>query len=171
MDQLQDVAELSEVISIPAGESRGFFLEYQDPRNQENAPAIGVVTPVASIDWMLNDQADNSGSVLTGSGSITFAAFAETCVATLTNGSASVAYLTMFKVRGLPIQREPYVSIQGNDTASQSLYGIRDDTLETRPVSYTHLDVYKRQFRSCMVLNAVSIIRNGVHFGCTNTSK
>lgn len=132
VEQLQDVAELSEVISIPASESRGFWLEYQDPRNQENAPAIGVVTPVASIDWILNDQADNSGAVLTGSCSITFAAFAETCVATLTNGSASTAYLTRFAVRGMPIQREPYVSVQGNDTASQSLYGIRDDTLETR---------------------------------------
>lgn len=132
VSSVQPVALLTDIMTIPAGQSVGFFLEYQDPRNQEAAPALEIVTPVASLDWTLNGQADNSGAVLTGSASLAFAAFAETCVATVTNGSSTTGYLTLFQVRGQPVQREAYLSVLGESTASQSLYGVRDGTLETR---------------------------------------
>lgn len=129
---LQVVASITKPVRLGAGESIGFFLAYQDPRNQDTAPAVNVVTPVASEDWQVNAQSDGLGADLTAATTLQFFAFAETAVATVTNVGTATAYLTLFNVRGNPIQSDDAVSVIVDQIESQSLYGIKEGALETR---------------------------------------
>lgn len=137
VNSIQPIATMREILSFDAGQARGFFLSYEDPRNNDEAPAVEVAVPVASLDFQFNSQADGSGTNLTGSLDVDFFSFAETCVQTLTNLSGSTGYLTLYQVRGKPVQQDLPLSIVAELIESQSLYEIKDATLQTRLLGTT----------------------------------
>lgn len=137
VNSIQPIATMREILSFDAGQARGFFLSYEDPRNNDEAPAVEVAYPVASLDFQFNSQADGSGTNLTGSLDVDFFSFAETCVQTLTNLSGSTGYLTLYQVRGKPVQQDLPLSIVAELIESQSLYEIKDATLQTRLLGTT----------------------------------
>lgn len=87
-----------EVPSIPAGQTLIMFGDYS--YNGNSVPAINVITPVATTDYVLNSQSNGLGSDLTSSATLRFYDFGNTFKMALANGSASTAYVTLFKVRG-----------------------------------------------------------------------
>ena len=137
VNSVQPIATMREILSFDAGQARGFFLSYEDPRNNDEAPAVEVVNPVASLDYQFNTQADGSGSMITSSLAVSFFSFAETCVQTLTNYSGGTGYLTLYQVRGKPVQQDLPLSIVAELIESQSLYEIKDATLQTRLLGTT----------------------------------
>lgn len=87
-----------EVPSIAAGQTLILFVDYS--YNNDAVPAVNVITPVATTDYLLNSQSDGGGSNLTGSASLSFTDFGDTAKISITNGSGSLAYVTLLKVRG-----------------------------------------------------------------------
>lgn len=86
------------VPAIPAGQTLILFGDYSYDGNA--VPAVNVITPVATTDFTLNSQSDGLGTDLTSSATLYFYDFGNTFKMALTNGSASAAYVTLFKVRG-----------------------------------------------------------------------
>jgi hypothetical protein len=68
-----------------------------------DSPAKDVIQPVANTDYTAFDQTGGSGVDLTADISISVTAYAETAVMTITNNSASLAYLNLLKLRGNPL--------------------------------------------------------------------
>lgn len=91
------IFQMTEVVSIAAGETFTFFADYS--YNNEPTPAINVVTPVATTDYLFNSQADGGGTNYTSNLTITFYDFGESAKVSITNGG-STGYLTLFKIRG-----------------------------------------------------------------------
>lgn len=89
---------VGEIPSVPAGESLVLFGDYS--YNNARVPAVNVVTPVATTDWLWNSQSDGGGSNLTGSFTMTFRDFGDTFYIKFVNGSGSEGFLTLMKVRG-----------------------------------------------------------------------
>lgn len=87
-----------EIPTIPAGTTLVLFGDYS--YNNTPCPAVSVVTPVATTDFTMNTQSDGGGADLTSSFSVSFYDFGDTFKIVLTNGSASLAYMTLLKVRG-----------------------------------------------------------------------
>ena len=164
VNSLQVVAELQDVIAIPASGAVGFWLEYRDPRNLEAAPAIDVQTPVATTDFMTNTASDGSGSDTTGTTSVSVGLFAETAVNTVFNGTGSTVYLTRYQVRGEPIVRDPFIAVEYLDTDSQDSYGVQKRTIESRLIgTVSQAETRARDYVSIMAKPAPKItlgIRN-----------
>lgn len=132
VDSVQVIAELTEALAIPASGAVGFFLDYQDPRNQEAAPATEVVTPVSATDYLLNSESTGSGTDYTGQASVAVSLLAETAVSTIFNGTGAEVFLTRYRLRGKPISRRATVTVERVDEASQAQYGIEQLVLESR---------------------------------------
>lgn len=92
------IFQLSEVPSIASGEDLIIWVDYS--YNGKSVPAKNVVTPVATTDYLLNTQSDGGGTNLTSSVTLTFYDFGDTAKCIIHNGSGSLGYLTLFKVRG-----------------------------------------------------------------------
>lgn len=129
---VETLAALGEVIAIPASSGIGFWLNYLDPRNQEPAPAIGVLTPVQSVDWFTNAASDGGGADRTSTCSVSAVLFAESAVCSVFNGGGSTVYLTKLSIRGKSIQRLADISIDQINSQSIIDYGIREFNLESR---------------------------------------
>lgn len=87
-----------EVPSIPAGEELVIFGDYS--YNGDKVPAVNVITPVAGTDYTLNSQSNGSGTNLTSQIAVSFYDFGDTFKIKMKNNSASLAYVTLLKVRG-----------------------------------------------------------------------
>lgn len=132
VDSVQTIASLGEAITMAPGEIASFWLDYEDPAAAEAAPAVNVIWPVSSVDYLASSSLEGAGTDLTSALTLDFTGFAESCISTLTNTSTLTSHLRIFGVRGQPIQRQLTVSVEADQLASQSLYGIKDGTLETR---------------------------------------
>lgn len=64
------------------------------------APAVNVITPVATTDFLVNSQADGGGSNLTGSCTVTITDFGDNAKLVLTNTSGTLGYITKLQIRG-----------------------------------------------------------------------
>lgn len=72
-------------------------------------PAVNVINPVATTDFLVNSQADGLGTDLTGSCTVTMTDFGDTAKLVITNNSGSLGYITKLQLRGDAIY-EPNVS-------------------------------------------------------------
>ncbi|MDZ4347909.1 MAG: hypothetical protein U1E51_36340 [Candidatus Binatia bacterium] len=125
------VAWLEETLSIPASSGIGFFLDFIDTDDPNTrAPAIDVITPLASVDWFLNTLSGGGGTDRTSTGSLQFTLFGESAVCSLFNGAGDTAYVTAFQVRGNSVQEQPVLSSEFASSSSQNLYGRREFALE-----------------------------------------
>jgi hypothetical protein len=130
---LQPIASIAgTMVTIQASSSLAFFLSYQDPRNQQAAPARNVTAPVSSTDYIFNANSAGSGAFLMSTASVRLTAFGDAAKIDIFNGIGQTAFITKFQVRGEPIVAQPKVTIDDSDAASQLLYGVRDATLTTR---------------------------------------
>ncbi|MEZ5846495.1 MAG: hypothetical protein R3C70_07075 [Geminicoccaceae bacterium] len=132
VDSLQAITSLPTAVAIEPGQALDFFVTYQDPRNQESAPAVNVATPAAGTDWTLNAADNGSGANLTGTGSLSIYAFAEAAKVSVFNGAVQLAYLTKLELRGQPVVRDSRISIETEDEASVEEFGAHDRTTLNR---------------------------------------
>lgn len=130
------IAWLQTIETIPASSHASFWLTYVDPDTQDSpTPANSVIFPVALTDFMFNTQSDGAGTDLTTTTSVNGILFGATAVFSLFNGSGNAAYITKFKVRGYPIQRQPVISYQEEISSSQAAYGKRVYTIDSNLIN------------------------------------
>jgi len=72
-------------------------------------PAVNVITPVATTDFLINSQANGGGKDLTGSSTVTLVDFGDTAKLVIQNNSGTLGYIIFLQVRGDAIY-EPNVS-------------------------------------------------------------
>lgn len=63
-------------------------------------PAVNVIDPVATTDFLVNSQADGGGTNLTGDCTVSFADFGDTAKLVITNNSGVSGFITKLQVRG-----------------------------------------------------------------------
>lgn len=131
-NSVQVVANIIEPITIPGSSSIGFFLDYLDPRNQEPAPAINMQTLVASQDYLTFTNSDGTGTNRTNTTTVSVVFFGETAVQTISNLNSEDIFLTKYQLRGDPILRFPSIRVRREATESQSLFGIKERSIENR---------------------------------------
>lgn len=85
-------------LEIPAGETRTIWCDYT--YNDSPTPAVNVVNPVATTDFLMNAADDGSGTNLTGSCSVTLTNFGKKGKLVITNSSGSLGYMVLLKIRG-----------------------------------------------------------------------
>jgi hypothetical protein len=113
---------LADTPLISAGRSLEVWATYTS--NNEEVPALNVVSPQSSTDYTMNTAADGSGSDLTGSFSVSFTDFGKTGKITITNNHGSLAgYVTLMQVRGDAIVSPNVSLLIQEDAASQAIYG------------------------------------------------
>lgn len=86
--------------SILTGASNALTLFANYTYNNAPVPAINVITPVATTDWLINAQSDGLGSDLTSSCTCTMTDFGDTARLVFTNLSGSTGFLITPKIRG-----------------------------------------------------------------------
>lgn len=84
--------------SIQPGASLTIFADYR--YNNLLVPAINVITPVATTDWLTNTQADGLGSDKTANCTLSFTDFGDTAKMKFTNNDAGTVFLIAPKIRG-----------------------------------------------------------------------
>ncbi len=84
--------------SIQHGNEISLFANYT--YLNEGVPAVNVITPVASTDYLINSQADGSGTDLTSSCTVTMTDFGDTAKLIIFNNSGVAGYVTKLQVRG-----------------------------------------------------------------------
>lgn len=85
-------------VSPGAANSLTLFANYT--YNNVSVPAIGVITPVATTDFLVNTQADGLGTNLTTNCTVTLTDFGDTAKLVITNNSGSLGYITFLRIRG-----------------------------------------------------------------------
>lgn len=81
-----------------AGNALTLFANYT--YNNVTAPAVSVITPVATTDFLVNTQTDGLGTNLTSSCTVTLTDFGDTAKLVITNNSGSTGYITFLRIRG-----------------------------------------------------------------------
>jgi hypothetical protein len=81
-----------------AGNPLTLFANYT--YNNVSAPAVSVITPVATTDFLVNTQTDGLGTNLTGSCTVVMTDFGDTAKLVITNNSGSTGYITFLRIRG-----------------------------------------------------------------------
>lgn len=124
-------ANIQEPMAIAGNSFVEFFLDYQDPRNQEAASARSMVSPVASLDWLVTVGTVTTSSPYMTSASLTAYFFGDSAKIKVRNNTSTAVYLSRMQVRGEPIVRLPTLSVQYDSGSSQAIYGVRNETIET----------------------------------------
>jgi hypothetical protein len=121
---------LSDTPTIGAGETKTYLATYA--YSSFPAAAYPVITPVGETDVTVNTAANGSGTDLTGSCTIGLTDYGSQGLLAITNGSASPGVITLAKIRGTPLYSPSSVAVQKDNTASQSLYQVRQLTIDSR---------------------------------------
>lgn len=127
--QVSTVAYIADPITIPASSHVGFWLEYLDPDNGEPAPAVDLVMPVNSSDYLTNTASTGGGTDRTATTSVQVSFFGQTAVNTVFNGSGDDVFLHKYQIRGKSVQRRARIAATAEDGSSQAVYGDRNFTL------------------------------------------
>ncbi len=118
--RLQDTGVL-----VQAGQSVILWAQFHDS-NDQPCIATNVVGPVVTTDYTANTVEGGGGTDMTASMAVACSAFSGAAKLTITNNHATTAfYVTLLKVRGDAITREP-LTVRSEDTTSQSIYGVRE---------------------------------------------
>jgi len=97
----QEIWRLLETPVLAVGESRIIWASYNV--DNQNVAGVDVITPAATTDYLANSKADGTGTNLTSSITLTFAAFGEAARIRLFNNSSTPAFITLLKIRGKPL--------------------------------------------------------------------
>jgi hypothetical protein len=95
--------------SVPTGAANALTMFANYTYNNVAAPAINVITPAATTDFLVNSQANGSGTNLTASCTVALTDFGDTAKLVITNNSGTLGYVTFLRIRGDAIY-EPNVS-------------------------------------------------------------
>lgn len=95
--------------SVSPGAANALTLFANYTYSNAPAPAINVIAPVATTDFLVNTQADGGGSNLTSSCTVNLTDFGDTGKLVITNNSGSIGYVTFLRIRGDAIY-EPNVT-------------------------------------------------------------
>lgn len=98
---------LQENTFIEAGDSATFTVLYKYD-NQE-VPAINVVTPVANTDYTMNTASDGSGADTTGDFTVSATKYGQTAELVVSNTGGDDSYITLLKIRGDAITSEDVI--------------------------------------------------------------
>lgn len=85
-------------VQTGAGNALTMFANYT--YNNAAVPAVNVINPVATTDFLVNSQSDGLGTNLTGSCTVTLTDFGDTAKLVITNTSGSTGYITFLRIRG-----------------------------------------------------------------------
>jgi len=113
---------LGYVASLTAGESVTIWANY-NYGGQSPVPAVNVVIPAVTTDYLMNAAADGSGANLSANLSITFTDFGTNAKLILTNTHASqTGYITLLQVRGEAVSSaDPVRAINSTGAADRAL--------------------------------------------------
>jgi hypothetical protein len=106
-------SDISAIPAIPAGQTLILFGDYSYEGNR--VPALNVITPVPTTDYLLNSQSDGLGTNLTSSVVLMFYDFGDTFKLAMHNGSGSTGYPVLLKVRGDAIYETDTVDVTHPD--------------------------------------------------------
>lgn len=95
--------------SVPDGAANALTLFASYTYADNPVPAIHVIAPVATTDFLVNTAADGSGTNLTASCTVALTDFGDTAKLVITNTSGSTGFITFLRIRGDAIY-EPNVS-------------------------------------------------------------
>lgn len=95
--------------SVQTGAANALTLFANYSYNNVPVPAVNVITPVATTDFLINSQTDGLGTNLTGSCTVSMTGFGDTAKLVITNNSGTLGYITFLRIRGDAIY-EPNVS-------------------------------------------------------------
>ncbi len=127
------------VLRIAPGQTRVIYAPFRDD-NGERVAAVDVPDLVASADYTVNDQSDGNGFDYSTSPHIDISMTVEATRAriTLQNTATGPLYVTTLQVRGRPIRTYDPITVEVEDTASQTTYEKRtlslDLTMQSDPV-------------------------------------
>jgi hypothetical protein len=127
----QVVAKLSTAQQVDPGQTVEFFLNYFDPRNNQAAPAMALVKPVVTTDYLLNAAADGSGTDLSSTASVSAAFFGDAAKITLKNNGVAAAFITKMQLRGDPVIQDSIIQVQAQDDTAIPIYGVQDATVQS----------------------------------------
>lgn len=88
------------VPSVNPGAANAVALFANYSYNSQPVPAMNVITPVATTDFLVNTQSDGGGTDLTSSCTVALDDFGDTALLTIVNNSGSLGYVTFLRVRG-----------------------------------------------------------------------
>ena len=134
---LTDIASLEvpseeDVPAIEPGQELEFELEYVDPdSNEARTPAIDLVAPVPTTDYLAFSARDGSGSNLTASLVITPSLFSETSLHKILNTSGTRAFLTFYRIRGRALQRKARIIARTRNSASEAAFQRREISVQS----------------------------------------
>lgn len=114
---------LQNPVKIAVGETITVFGSYTS--GNVNVAAQSVSPLVAGTDYKLVLNADGGGTDFTSSCVVTSAAYSTQVIFTVTNNSASAAYLTILQIRGIPLVPAEPSTLRIIDTASKAIYGAK----------------------------------------------
>lgn len=128
-------------------------------------PVQSVIAPPGGTDYTANSASDGSGTDLTSSISTSVTLFSESAKIRIWNIGSQLAYLTLMKLRGVPVAALAEVKTVSEDTSSQALYGARDLKLDSEWLQDTNRAVeyasfLKTQFSTPVEYPEVSMIYN-----------
>lgn len=86
--------------SVATGGANALSLFANYTYSNAAAPAINVITPVATTDFLVNSQTDGLGTNLTASCTVALTDFGDTAKLVITNNSGTLGYITFLRVRG-----------------------------------------------------------------------
>jgi hypothetical protein len=111
------------VLRLAPGQTRVIHAPFRDD-NGERCGAVEVIAPVATTDYLVNDQPGGTGFNYTNSPHFGISNSIEATRATITLSNTAIGplYVTKLQVRGKPIRVYDPITIEEEDAGSQDLY-------------------------------------------------
>jgi hypothetical protein len=123
---IQEIWCAQTILRIAPGQTREIYANFRDD-NGERCGAVEVIAPVATTDYTVNERRDGSGGNYTTHPAFSLSTEIEATrmKITLSNTATGALYMTLLKVRGKPIRVYDPITLEQNDTTSQTAYEIR----------------------------------------------
>ncbi len=128
---LADLWKARTVLKVEPGQTRIVMGLFRDA-NGERVGAVGVVAPVATTDYLVNDDPGGTGFNYTSSPSFSLSTTIEAtrAIFTLVNSATGPLYVTLLKIRGKPIRVWDSITVEESDSTSQAAYEVRAVSLD-----------------------------------------
>lgn len=114
-----DLWTLGDKPLVGAGKSLTVWAEFR--YNGESVPAINVINPTATIDYLMNSAQDGSGTNLTSNFTVNPTIYADRAKLEITNSGSTDGYIRLLKIRGQALTSTPTV-LNRQDSTSISRY-------------------------------------------------
>lgn len=126
---------LGSPMQIGAGQTLTFTGNYSDPSGGKACGGTGMVTPVATTDYLLNTASDGSGTNLTATAVVTATYGASSVEYTVRNPSTSSGYITFLQARGYGVYTYAQTVFESEDATSVGQHGYISESLD-QPYQY-----------------------------------